>query len=136
MNKILLAAIGVLATQGCGGSSDPDRPLFNETFTVEPGKFMYKKLELTKAGSFTLTLTPEGGNIEAWLSPGAAAPLVVYNPNEALPMAKVFEAGKEDVKTGTNDWGPHNIVVFNRSAANVKVRCKLVVVPNPPNPPK
>lgn len=131
MNKVLLPAILALAVQGCG-SSDPNPPLFNESFTVEPGKFMYKKLELSKAGSFALTLTPEGGSVEAWLSPGAAPPMVIYNPNEPLAMAKVFEAGKEDAKTGTNDWGPHNIVVFNRGPANVKVRCKLVVVPNSP----
>ena len=92
----------------------------------------FKKVTVDRMGSFTLTVHPEGGDVEAWFSPGEAQPLVIYNANEPLPMAKKFVAGKEDTATGTCDWGGHHVVVFNRGPATVKVRCKLVVVENPP----
>jgi hypothetical protein len=120
----------LLIASGCT-PSDPNKSEVGGTFEVKPGEFMYHKVTLEGMGTFTLTLTPQGGNVEAWLAPGEARPMVIYNPNEPLPMAKQFAEGKEDSATGTYAWGGHHIVVFNRGPATVKVRCKLVAIKEP-----
>ena len=131
MNKItLLLGVIVALFQGCG-PADPNKVVVNGSFEVEPGKFMFHKVTLEGMGNFTLTVAPQGGDVEAWLAPGDARPLVVYNPNEPLPQAKLFAAGKEDSATGSYAWGGHHVVVFNRGPAAIKVRCKLIVVENP-----
>ena len=132
MKQIILPALALLLSLGCGGSSDPNKIVLDGKFDVEAGKFAFKKVTVDRMGSFTLTIHPEGGDVEAWFSPGEAQPLVIYNANEPLPMARKFAAGKEDTATGTCDWGGHHVVVFNRGPGTVKVRCKLVVVENPP----
>jgi len=125
--------VAVAAFLGCG-SGDPKPIVIKSDFSVDPGKFAFQKVTLDRAGTFTLTLTPQGGDVEAWFSPGEAQPLVVYDRNEPLPMAKRFEAGKEDSTAGSCDWGGHHLVVFNRGAAAVQVRCTLTVVENPTKP--
>ena len=117
----------LLLASGCA-PSDPNKSVVGGNFEVKPGEFMYHKVTLEGMGNFTLTITPEGGDVEAWLEPGEARPMVVYNPNEPLYKAKLFKAGQEDSATGTYAWGGHHIVVFNRGPAAVKVRCKLVAV--------
>ncbi len=120
----------LLVAVGCA-PSDPNKSVVRGNFEVKPGEFMYHKVTLEGMGTFTLTITPEGGDVEAWLAPGEARPMVIYNKNEPLPMAKQFAAGKEDSATGTYAWGGHHIVVFNRGPAAVKVACKLVAVKEP-----
>jgi len=120
----------LLVASGCV-PSDPNKSSVGGSFEVKPGEFMYHKVALEGMGTFTLTIKPEGGDVEAWLAPGEARPIVVYNQSEPLPMAKWFKAGQEDSSTGSYAWGGHHIVVFNRGPATVKVHCKLVTVKEP-----
>jgi len=120
----------LLLVSGCA-PSDPNKAMVGGTFEVKPGEFMYHKVNLEGMGTFTLTLKPEGGDVEAWLAPGEARPIVVYNPNEPLPMAKQFKAGQEDSAAGSYAWGGHHIVVFNRGPGAVKVRCTLTTIKEP-----
>ncbi|HVE43196.1 MAG TPA: hypothetical protein VNM14_25195 [Planctomycetota bacterium] len=128
MNRTCLLLL--LIASGCA-PSDPNKSVISGNFEVKPGEFMYHKVNLEGMGTYTLTITPEGGDVEAWLAPGEARPMVVYNPNEPLGMAKWFKAGQEDSATGSYAWGGHHIVVFSRGSAPVKVRCKLVTVKEP-----
>ncbi len=127
--KKLIPAILLLQ---CCGPSDPNNVVVNGTIEIASGKFVFQKFTLDLGGTYTMTLTPEGGDVEAWVEPSEAAPIVVYNPNEPLPKAKVFAAGKEDSVSGTLGWGGAHVVVFNRGPATIKVRCKVTAVANQP----
>jgi len=127
--KRLLPAILVLQ---CCGPADPNMVVVKGDIEIVPGKFYFQKFTLDLGGTFTMTLTPQGGDVEAWVEPGEAQPIIVYNPNEPLPKAKLFAAGKEDSVSGTLGWGGAHVVIFNRGPATAKVRCKVTAVANQP----
>lgn len=124
-----LALAGFLA--GCG-PKDPNKVVLNEESEVAPKQFAYKKFTLDLGGTYTLTLTPKGGNLEAWVQDGEVRPIVIYSDNEPMPRAKLFADGKEDTLTGALGWGGAHVIVFNRGSAPVRMKCKLTVVPNGP----
>ena len=100
MNRtlLLLGAIAALF-QGCG-PADPNKVVVNGSFEVEPGKFMFHKVTLEGMGNFTLTVAPQGGDVEAWLAPGDAPPLVVYNPNDRSRTRSRSRRGRMTARPG------------------------------------
>ena len=124
----ILAAVFLVA--GCG-PTDPNKVLINTEFEVPSKKAAFHKFTLDLGGSFTMTLTPKGGNLEAWVEPGEAAPFVVYSDKEAYPKAKVFLDGQEETITGTLGWGGAHVIVFNRSDHPIRAKCRLTVLPTP-----
>ena len=116
---------------GCG-PRDPNKVILNEESEVAPKQFAYKKFTLDLGGTYKLTLTPKGGNLEAWVEPGETRPFVIYSDNQPTPKASLFTDGKEDILTGTLGWGGAHVVVFNRGSAPVKMKCRLTVLPNGP----
>jgi len=128
--KGLLWVAAACLVAGCG-TRDRSKVLLNEEIEIPPKKFSYKKFTLDLGGTYAMTLSPKGGDLEAWVEAGEAAPLVIYSPTETLPKAKVFADGKEDSVSGVLGWGGAHAILFNRGDASVRVKCKLTVVPTP-----
>jgi hypothetical protein len=126
----LWAMVAAFVFAGCG-PRDSAKVLTNGEFDVPPKQFAYKKFTLDLGGTYTMTLTPKGGDLEAWVEPGEVGPIPLYSPNEKLPKAKIFADGKEDMVAGTLGWGGAHAVLFNRSEVTVRVKCRLTVVPTP-----
>src|SRR5689334_11338806 len=84
---------------GCG-PRDRIKVLASGEMDVAPKQFAYKKFTLDLGGTYTMTLTPIGGEVEAWVEPGEAAPIVISSEQEKMPKAKVFAEGKEDSVSG------------------------------------
>ena len=129
MRSLGLVALALFVS-GCG-PRDPSKVLVNGEIDVAPKQFAYKKFTLDLGGTYTVTLTPNGGDVEAWVEPGEAAPLVIYTANEKMPKAKIFSNGKEDTASGALGWGGAHLILFNRGDAAIRVKSKLTVVPTP-----
>src|SRR5258706_16064081 len=121
--KIICSAAAVLLIAGCG-PQDPNKVLVDQEVEVPAQKVVYQKFTLDLGGSFTMTLKPKGGNLEAWVEAGDIPPMVIYSESAAYPKAKVFTDGKEDTFTGTLGWGGANAIPFNRSPSPRRVKVK------------
>jgi hypothetical protein len=128
--RILTVTALALLIAGCGKRDGP-RVIVDEEFVIAAKQFGAKKFTLDLGGTYELTIAPTGGNLEAWVQAGEAMPLVVYNDKEAMPQAKLFSEGKQDTVTGALGWGGAHVIIFNRTAAPVRLKCKLTVVPTP-----
>jgi hypothetical protein len=128
--KILAAVALALLVAGCGKRDGP-RVIVDEAFEIPQKQFAAKKFTLDLGGTYELTISPTGGNLEAWVQAGEARPMIVYNDKEAMPQAKLFSDGKQDTVSGALGWGGAHVIIFNRTAAPVRLKCKLTVVPTP-----
>jgi hypothetical protein len=116
--------LGVLAAFGCA-PSDGSKILVSETLDVEPQMFVYHKFQTDYLGTYTLTVSPQGGDVEGWVNPGASEPRFQFLEDGSLPLAKAFPVGNQYSLSGQLDWGGAHIVLYNRGKAPVKAKCRL-----------
>ena len=129
MRSVLAVVVGVLLA-GCG-PSDPNKVLGDGEVEVPVKQAFFKKFDLPIGGTYSLTVTPKSGDVDAWVEPGEGDPIVLYNEKGSHPRATVIAAGTTKELTGTLGWGRASAVIFNRGTQPVKAQVRLTIKPNP-----
>src|SRR5436190_17205949 len=101
--KRLLPLLAVLLFQACG-PTDRTTILCDDTVTIPPRELFCKSIELPIGGSFTMTVTPDGGGVEVWSQPGKEQPFVIYD-DPPRPGCAHIPSGQEGKDSATLGWG-------------------------------